>query len=176
MDHYPRMRSQDFLWEISIWTSETLLLKMYPEQIPNLEWLRSTMLIVSGLCFRISSLQHFMCFLMNVVELISKIQWFFNILLVRVGVIWLCRWNDQVDGNWGLKSITDIEWTLSHRTVLSTIVTMLYVWEAFIPCPTMLVVVHAKQLYYQAIHNFRVSVCMRMETCRHKKYCVEMFP
>ena len=37
-----------------------------------------------------------------------------------------------------------------------------------------LVVVHAKQLYYEAIHNFPFSVCLRMESCRQRKSHVEL--
>ena len=39
----------------------------------------------------------------------------------------------------------------------------------------MLVVVHVKQLYYRAIHNFRLSICMRMEICQQRESRVEIF-
>ena len=65
---------------------------------------------------------------------------------------------------------------LTHRVVLSMIVVVLYVWKVVIPCSTMLVVVHVEQLYYQAIYNFRLSVCIRMEGCRQRKSHVELLP
>ena len=78
--------------------------------------------------------------------------------------------------NWSRWWALRFEWTLTHIVVLSTIVTMLYVWETLIPCPTMLVVVHAKQLYYQAIYNFCLSVCLWMEGYRQRKSRVELLP
>ena len=75
-----------------------------------------------------------------------------------------------------MKSITDIEWNLSCRTVLGMIVAMSYVGDVVIPCLTMHVVVHAKQLYYQAIYDFCLSICLRMEGCRQRKSCVELLP
>ena len=40
----------------------------------------------------------------------------------------------------------------------------------------MLLVVHAKTLYYQVIHNLCLSLSLRMERCRDIKYRVELFP
>ena len=142
--------------------------------IPNLEWMRNAMLIVSGLSFCISSLQHFLCLFLDVVDLVSKLQFFFNFSSVGVGVIRLCQWTDQVDGRWGLKSITYLKWTLSHRAVLSTIVTVLYIWDTSISCLMMLVVVHVEHLYYQEIHNFCLSICLRMESCWFRESHVEL--
>ena len=152
--------------QISIWTSEAFLFEMQLDLIRNLKWIRNTMLIVSGIRFCIISLQHFLCLLLNVVYLVLKHKCFLNFSSVEVDGVWMCKWTDHVDVHWGLKSIIDLKWNLSCRVMLSTIVTLMYVWETFIPCLMMLVVVHAKQLYYQAIHNFRVSVYLRMESCR----------
>ena len=40
----------------------------------------------------------------------------------------------------------------------------------------MLVVVHAKQLYYQATYNFHLSICLSMEGCRKIMSRVELLP
>ena len=116
--------------------------------------MRNTMLVMSGLIFCISSLQHFLCLFFYVPYLIWRNQCFFILSSVKVSVVWLCRWTNQVNGSWGLKSITYLKWTLDCRVVLRQIVAMLYAWKAIIPCSMMLVVVHANQLYYQAIYNF----------------------
>ena len=75
-----------------------------------------------------------------------------------------------------MKFITDLKLTLSRRVLLSMIVTMLYIWETFIPCSKILVVVVAEQLYYQAIHNLCLSFCPRMEKYQQRESCVELFP
>ena len=74
-----------------------------------------------------------------------------------------------------MESITDLKWTLARRNVLGTIVAMMYVWKVVIPCSMMLVVVHAKQLYYRVIYNFHLSIYLRMEGCRQRNSCVELF-
>ena len=135
--------------------------------------MRSMMLIMSGLIFFISSLQHFFSLFLDVVYLVSKLQCFFNFSSVRDSVVQLCWWTDQFDGSSRLKSITYIEWTLSRRVVLSMIVTVLNVWETFIPCSTMLVVIHAEKLYNQAIHNFCPSIRLRAEHHRQINICVD---
>ena len=75
-----------------------------------------------------------------------------------------------------MKSLTDLKWTLSRRTVLITIVSVMYVWNISIPCSTMLLVVHAKQLYYQVIYNFRLSICLYMEGFLQRKSCIKLLP
>ena len=151
--------------QLPIWTSEPFLLEMQPDMILNFKWMGNIMLIMLGINFRIRLLQHFLFLFMFVTYFVSKLQSFFNFSSLRVGVVQLFRWTNQINWHWGLKSITNIKWTLSCRTVMSTIVTMLYIWENFIPYLMMFVVVHAKQLYYQAIHNFSLSIYLRMENC-----------
>ena len=87
--------------QLFVWTSKAFLLDMQPYLIPNLKWMGSTMLIISGLSIRISSLQNFLCFLLDVVDLILKLQCFFNFSSVRVAVVRLCRWTNQ-SSQWAL--------------------------------------------------------------------------
>ena len=59
---------------------------------------------------------------------------------------------------------------------MCSIIAMLDVWETFIPCFVILVIVHVEKLYNHAIHNLHMPIDMRMECEQHRYSCVELLP
>ena len=60
--------------------------------------------------------------------------------------------------------------------LVCSIIAMLDVWETFIPCFVILLIVHVEKLYNHAIHNLHVPIDLRMECEQHRYSCVELLP
>ena len=106
------------------------------------------MLIVELLVLGIGFLQNIMNFLLDVLDSLKKFGCSINLGL-SMGGLFLCSCNMQIyisGGQW-LEPQEHLKRVVANRAVEGSIVAMLNIRKAFIPCMWILGVVHSKDVY-----------------------------
>jgi hypothetical protein len=69
----------------------------------------------------------------------------------------------NINGSQGLESQTHLKWAMAGRTIQSPVVTVLDIWETFIPCTWMLIIVHVKNVHNHLIDDLCLAIGLGVE-------------
>jgi hypothetical protein len=122
---------------------EVLFLQMKPYLISHLKLVWYPMLIMALLVLGIGFLNNVMNLLLNVLDLLKKFGYSINIGL-SIGGLFMCIWNvhSYVNGVQWMEPQAHLKSTMDNRYVEGSILAMLNISKALIPCVCMFVILH----------------------------------
>jgi hypothetical protein len=122
------------------------------------------MLVMSLLILAIDLLQDIMNLLLEVLDPFIEFGYFFCLNL-SVGALCQGSWNGQsyISGGQWIGPQTHMKRVVANRAMEGSIIAMLNIWEALIPCKWMLRVVHAQDMHNHPIDHLSLSICLGMK-------------
>jgi hypothetical protein len=122
------------------------------------------MLVMSLLILAINLLQDIMNLLLEVLDLFNNFSWYVCLGLSMGG---LCRgrWNKQsyINGGQRLEPQAYLKRAMANGSMKGSVIAMLNIWKALIPCTWMLGVVHPHDMHNPFVDHLCFSICLGME-------------
>jgi hypothetical protein len=110
-------------------------------------------------------LQNFMDLLADVINPLNEYGGFVNHRLIR-GRVCLCSGKRKcnINGSQGLESQTHLKWAMAGGTMEISIVTVLDIWETFIPWTCILGIIHAQDVHNHMIYDLCLAINLWVES------------
>jgi hypothetical protein len=143
---------------------EDLFLQMQLDLISHLKFVWYLMLIVALLILGIGFFHNIMNLLLDVLDVIKKFG-FSIILSLRMGGIYLCDCNGKryVNGGQWLEPQTHLKWVVANRVVEGSIVAMLNIRKAIIPCALMFGIINSRDMNNNHVDYLCLSISLWVE-------------
>jgi hypothetical protein len=152
---------------------ETLFLKIQPYLISHLKLVWHPMLIVALLLLGVGFLQNFVNLLLNVMDSLNKFGCSINLDL-SMGVLFLCK--SYVNGGQWMEPQAHLKRVVVNRVVEGSIVAMMNIRNALIPCAYMFGVIHPQDMDNHLIGYLCFSISLWVEGNRFGQLGVHNLP
>jgi hypothetical protein len=118
------------------------------------------MLLVLSIVF----LQNIIVLLAHVLNLLNESGGFVDHRLVRGRVCLYCgKRKCNINGSQELESQTHLKWDMADGTMESPVVTVLDMWEDFVPCKGILRIFHAHDVHSHMINDLGLAIGLGVE-------------
>jgi hypothetical protein len=141
-----------------------IFLQMQPNLVSLFKIVGNLVLIMALLVLNIEFIQNIMEILVDVLNLFNEFGSFFNLRL-SMGILCLfgCKGKCYINGAQWLKSKAHLKRVVVGRAMEGSIVAMLEIRKALIPCAWMLGVVHAQHMHNHPIDDLYLSNSFKVE-------------
>ena len=135
------------------------------------------MLIMSLLLHSIGSVQYVMNLLADVMNALDEVVCFVSFRLDMSQIILSsCKWHGYVNGTQWLESQAHLKGAMAGWAMESSVITMLYIGEALVPCAWMLWIVHVQNVYNHSVDDLCLAIYLVMESCGLGELGVQHWP